>query len=62
MYSRIGEGIIPVRRIVRRLLSQGYDGFFSLEWEKSAAGYNGVSFEDQMESFVEFMRGMEDEK
>ena len=62
VYSRIGDGIIPVRRIVKHLLSQGYDGFFSLEWEKSAVGYNGVSFEDQMESFVEFMRGMEDDK
>lgn len=62
VYSRIGEGIIPVRQIVKYLLSRGYDGFFSLEWEKSAAGYNGVSFEDQMESFVEFMRRLEAEK
>lgn len=62
VYSRIGEGVLPVKHIVKYLIDRGFDGFFSLEWEKSAVGYSGVSFEDQMESFVEFMRGMEEEK
>ena len=29
-----GEGDIPILPIVRRLLADGYDGAFSLEWEK----------------------------
>ena len=33
-------------------MEKGYEGFFSLEWEKSAPGYLGVSFEKQVESFM----------
>lgn len=29
-----GDGVIPILPIVRRLLADGYDGCFSLEWEK----------------------------
>lgn len=29
-----GEGNIPIQPIVRQLLEDGYDGYFSLEWEK----------------------------
>ena len=29
-----GEGTIPLVPIVKRLLEDGYDGYFSLEWEK----------------------------
>jgi sugar phosphate isomerase/epimerase len=31
---RVGEGQIPIQAIVRQLLSDGYTGYFSLEWEK----------------------------
>lgn len=31
---RLGEGDIPLVAIARQLLSDGYDGWFSLEWEK----------------------------
>lgn len=30
----MGEGDIPVKPIVLQLLSDGYDGYFSFEWEK----------------------------
>lgn len=30
----IGEGDIPLKPIIRRLLDDGYDGYFSFEWEK----------------------------
>jgi len=30
----MGEGDIPLERILRRVLADGYDGWFSLEWEK----------------------------
>lgn len=52
IYSPIGTGRIPVEHIMAFLTEQGYQGFFSLEWEKSAPGYLGVSFEKQMESFI----------
>jgi len=31
---RLGEGDIPMAAIARQLLADGYDGWFSLEWEK----------------------------
>lgn len=30
----IGEGDIPLERIIHRLVSDGYEGYFSIEWEK----------------------------
>ena len=30
----LGKGEIPIRAIVDRLLADGYEGYFSLEWEK----------------------------
>ncbi len=62
VYSRIGAGVLPVKHTVKYLIQQGFDGFFSLEWEKSAAGHDGISFKEQMESFVGLMRGLEEEK
>ena len=55
-YSPIGAGVMNVAKSVGYLTQQGYRGFFSLEWEKSAPGSDGVSFEDQMQSFVRMMR------
>lgn len=34
-YTRIGEGDVPIREIVSLILSTGYSGYFSLEWESS---------------------------
>lgn len=30
----VGDGIVPIIPITKQLLSDGYDGYFSLEWEK----------------------------
>lgn len=30
----VGAGRLPIRSIVERMLADGYDGYFSLEWEK----------------------------
>ena len=30
----IGEGDIPLKGIIHRLIKDGYDGYFSIEWEK----------------------------
>lgn len=32
--TNIGCGDIPLKPIIRRLLADGYDGYFSFEWEK----------------------------
>jgi len=32
-YTLLGEGDLPIADIVRMLLKNGYDGYFSLEWE-----------------------------
>ncbi len=58
-YSPIGQGVLPVRETVRALRRFGYGGFYSLEWEKSAPGTDGVSFEAQLESFTAFFRGFD---
>lgn len=34
-YTRLGEGIVPIREAVELILSNGYKGYFSLEWESS---------------------------
>ena len=59
IYCPIGQGLLPVESTVRWLESKGYQGFYSLEWEKSALEGQGVGFEEQLESFVSFMRGVE---
>ena len=59
IYCPIGQGLLPVESTVRWLEGKGYRGFYSLEWEKSALEGQGVGFEEQLESFVSFMRGVE---
>lgn len=34
-YTRLGEGIVPIQRIIHLLDAAGYDGFYSLEWEST---------------------------
>lgn len=51
----MGRGNIPIREIVGRLLSDGYDGFFSFEWERKwhpELCDADISFRD----FAEYMR------
>lgn len=60
VYCPIGSGILPVRETVAYLKKKGYDSFFSLEWEPSAGGYEGISLEQQMESFLAFRNEMEE--
>ncbi len=60
-YCEIGTGVIPVKEIVNHGINNGYSGFFSLEWEPSSPGYEGISFEDSISKFVPFMRSFENE-
>ena len=57
-YCAIGQGVIPVENIIEYVRLHGYDGFFSLEWEPSSSGYDGISFEDSISKFVPFMRSL----
>ena len=51
----IGKGDIPIRDIVDRLVADGYDGCFSLEWEKK--WHPELSdIEQALEDFVRIMR------
>ena len=42
IYCPIGQGLLPVESTVRWLEGKGYQGFYSLEWEKSALEGQGV--------------------
>jgi len=34
-YTRLGEGIVPIKDIVNLIQNSGYEGYFSLEWESA---------------------------
>ena len=51
-----GDGGIPIEAIVRRMLEDGYDGFFSLEWEKKWHP-ELPPVEDALERYVRLMKG-----
>lgn len=51
---RLGEGDIPLAKIARQLLSDGYDGWFSLEWEKKWH----PELPDAQEAYPDFIRLM----
>lgn len=59
VYCALGNGLLGVEEKVQYLLEQGYNGFFSLEWERSAEGFQGVTLEQQMESLLELEEQME---
>ncbi len=50
-----GDGNIPIREIVSRLCRDGYDGFFSLEWE-SRWHPELPPIEEALERFTNIMR------
>ena len=53
-----GEGVIPIRPIVDRLLADGYDGYFSLEWEKKWHPEIG-NIEPAMDAICKILRSQE---
>ncbi len=34
-YCKLGEGSVPVRKFITRLMGIGYEGYVSMEWEKA---------------------------
>jgi len=51
-----GEGDIPVGEIVQLLLSDGYDGYFSFEWEKKWHPQLAEP-EEAFPAFIKYMNG-----
>ena len=49
-----GDGEIPLLPIIDRLLSDGYDGYFSLEWERKWKPYL-APIEDALASYLAFV-------
>lgn len=58
-YTPIGEGELPIKKIVKLLSENGYDGFFSLEWEslwrKELKNLNW-SVDEILQKYIDFMR------
>lgn len=58
-YTFIGDGDVPVKRIVELLFRQGYEGYFSLEWEtawREELQVPGAKAEEVLPSYAEYMR------
>lgn len=53
----VGQGDLPIREIVGQLLSDGYDGFFSIEWEKRWHPELAPP-EEVFPAFVNYMRSL----
>jgi len=50
----VGEGDLPIKAITKRLITDGYDGFISLEWERK--WHKELSpIEDALPDFVRIM-------
>lgn len=56
---QIGDGSIPIKQIMRRLLSDGYEGAFSLEWEKKWHP-ELPPFESALERFISLSNNLDD--
>ena len=62
IYTKLGEGELPIADMVWRLLDAGYDGYFSLEWENEwreelKGVYNDL--DKLLYDFNFFMKGIE---
>lgn len=53
----VGEGDIPLREIVLQLERDGYDGYYSLEWEKKWHPELRDA-EEEFPAYVQFMKGI----
>ncbi|MBR4173297.1 MAG: sugar phosphate isomerase/epimerase [Clostridia bacterium] len=57
-YTPIGEGELPIKKIVDLLTKNGYDGFFSLEWEslwRKELKDLGWSVDEILQKYIDFM-------
>ncbi len=57
-YTRLGEGTLPIARIVKLLIDNGYEGHFSLEWEnawRAEIQNTYTTLDEILSSFNKFM-------
>ena len=56
LYTKLGEGELPVREIVRHCCEKGFDGYYSLEWEplwkKEIQGYDVMEILEHYVSYI----------
>lgn len=58
-YTRLGEGDVPIRKIVRKIRQAGYTGYFSLEWEsawREEIRGKGYAIEDMVRQYSYLMK------
>lgn len=58
-YTPLGEGVLPIKKVVKLLEDFGYDGYFSLEWEslwRDELKALSWSADEIMSKFMEFMK------
>lgn len=59
-YTEIGVGIVPIKAVIEQLTQDGYNGYYSLEWESlwreeiKGPAYEG---EKMIRQYAEYMRG-----
>jgi sugar phosphate isomerase/epimerase len=61
LYTRLGEGTLPVPAMVAALEAAGYDGFYSLEWESAwRPEIRGEGFEGEVviQHFAKYMNNL----
>jgi len=60
-YSRLGEGIIPNEKIIKLLLNDHFEGFFSLEWEskwRPELQFEGTEPEFVLPYYADYMKAI----
>lgn len=61
IYTRLGEGELPIRKIVTLLIENGYDGYYSLEWEslwRDELKAIRITNEELFTEYVELMKSI----
>lgn len=58
-YTPLGEGSLPIKKIVKLLDGEGYDGFYSLEWEsvwRQELKDLDWSVDEILQKYIDFMK------
>ncbi len=65
LYTPLGEGELPIKKIVGLLEKNGYSGYYSLEWEnawRDELKSLGWSADEILEKYNEYMSGINTDK
>lgn len=60
-YTYLGKGELPIRNIINMAEKNGYNGFYSLEWEslwRDELKLLNLPFDKVLEQYVRFMEGV----